>query len=586
MVLIFKWEINSFLEWKPLFMKAIALIIYVLNSSFIILSQTKQDTLLIDSLNTEAWSFLRKDPMKCLEKAKEVYTLAKSKSYLYGETKAMVTCGASFYRQSMQDSARVYFNKALKIAKSSNDLKGQANIYNNLGGLYSSMGMYSVALEYLKKSLEVKKKYGADDCLISSTYLNIATAYNQMEEIDKAIEVYDKARKLIDKDSCEYYVALKIASSIAYCKIGEIDKALLELEGSFPRAFVPKVLNNRGMCYIERKDYSKALDLFEKALILNRDSINSPMGMIGNYLNIAKVQTLLGQLYRAEESLNTGQKLLESVKFPELKIDFYKGYAKLYEAKGDFKKAYSSIVKSRELSDSLKSNDLDELQSNYFAYFNVQEKERELEQEQFKSKSLKSDNEKERIKSSRMRWIISLLMVILTIASVLYYRIRKNKKIIAEKNVQLNEEVERRKYFQERYNETLGRTLQAANNQSKREEIDLKRIVLVEKQKGSDAIFIHTLNGSIYTKVKPISRLINEELSDSFFTAVNKSVIVNLHYIESVNLEENKVIVKIPVLDKKKAVLETRTISLYKQGGIRDKFLSEYDDFVHSGGSE
>lgn len=568
-------------------MRQYLILMFVMSSSLIGHAQTSKDSLLIDSLNQQAWSFIQKDTKKCLEKAREVRKLAKKRGYPKGEMKSLISCGSAHLLMGSQDSAQYYYSQALEIANKAQIIEGQISVNNNLGALYRSMGLYEISLRHLKRALELKKRENQNGCALINACTNIGNLYVSMEEYDKAIQVFKEGMQYAtDDESC--FQNLNIGLGVAYYKLDRTKKALSVLKGDFSPALTPIVLNNKGLCYQKEGQYDIALAHFEQALVLNRDSLNSKIGMLSNSLNISKTYTTLGNFLQAERYLDSAWIFIETGKFPEEKIDYFENYSDLYEAKGDFKNAYSCMLKANSLKDSLQTARLDELQSNYFAYFKVEQKQRQLEEEKLHSKSLKLSNERERLKSSRAWWIISLLLIILLIAGTLLYRIIKNRRLIALKNHQLNEEVERRKYFQERYNETFGRSLQASNSQSKREEIDLKRIVLVQKQKGSDSIEIHTLNGSIYTKVKPIIKLIEDELRDSFFSVVNKGTIVNLHYVESINPDEHSITIKLPVLDKdkKKSITETKTIALHKQGEIRERFFSDYDDFVYSGGSK
>ncbi len=566
-------------------MKQLLILMFVAGSSFHSHSQTKEDSLLVDSLNEKAWSFIQKNPETCLKKAQEVRKLAKIRNYPRGEMKSLISCGGAYFLLGEQDSAQYYYSLALKIANKAEIIEGEISVNNNLGALYRSMGLYEISLKHLKRALELKKRENQKGCTLVNACTNIGNLYVSMEEFEKAVQVFREGMQYkTDDKSC--FQNLSNGLGIAYYKLDSTQLALKLFEGDFNPVIAPATLNNRGLCYMKEGQYDEAMSYFKKALVLNRDSLNSAIGMLSNSLNISKVYTSQRNFSQAKSYLDSAWRLIMVGEFPEEKIDYFENYSDLYEAKGDFKNAYSSMLKANALKDSLKTLRLDELQSNYFAYFKVEQKQRQLEEEKLRSKSLKLSNEKERLKSSRAWWIISLLVIILLTSVTFLHRIIKNRRLIFLKNERLNQEVQRRKYFQKRYNETFGRTLQASNSQSKREKIDLRRIILIQKQKGSDAISIHTLNGSVYTKVKPISRLIEEDLSNSFFAIVNKSVIVNLHYIESVDPEGDSVIIRLPKLDKdkKKVIISNRTITLHKQGEIRMKFLSEFGGFQKSGG--
>lgn len=215
-----------------------------------------------------------------------------------------------------------YAKKSLLILKREQDLLGLGKTYNNIGTIYFDQGEYNKAIEYLKKSINIKEKiYGKDHIAITSTYMNLGSAY-QDSEIEKTLSYYYKVlriRKEIygensygvanlyqnlgiiyltkkEYDSALRYnhKALKIRQNIfdknhldiaisyfnlgsLYLDKGEYDSALKHYESSLDimnksqklSEVVPNCYREIGMTYHKQQDYEKALTFFDKALISN-----------------------------------------------------------------------------------------------------------------------------------------------------------------------------------------------------------------------------------------------------------------------------------------------------------------------------
>lgn len=534
-------------------------------------SQSKEDSVMIDEMNNEAWSFIGSDPLKCLELSREAVIIARKKGYSKGEMKAMTTCGSSFYVQGIQDSAAYYYNRALEIAEKVGNTEGQAALHNNLGALYRSNGLYTVALKHLKESLELKK--GAQDqCKIASAYINIGNLYVTMEQFSKAIEVYSEAREFVDKGNCATIENLKVGLGVAYYKLDRTKEALRTLEGAYSLRIYPLVLNNRGLCYLKDEDFPKALEHFQKALGLNRDSLNSQSGMLGNYLNIGKVQTKQGNFAQAEKSFAQAWGLIQSGHFPDEKIDYHKNYAELYEKMEKWDNAYRHQTLAEQLADSMRSIELDELQSSYFTYLEVREKERHLESEKEKSEQLSLESKREQMKSNRAIWIavfIGLFAILLVLFSV---RVYKRKKRLVEKNQTIQD-------YQKQFYESQGRKIRVNTMDSKRQTLDIGSITHIEKEKGEDYVNLYSVDGRRYTNFSSVNELMQNELSLSAFVQISRSVIVNLHY--TIGVDEDSVSVETRKFDdkKKKVIVELKTLKLFKKEELKRSFFEQHEKF-------
>lgn len=94
------------------------------------------------------------------------------------------------------------YMKALKLYQSLEDKSGVAVIYNNLSGIFSSIGDFLTSINYLKKSLEIETEMGS---LLSRaiSYYNIGEEYLYLYQLDKAEDYFNKYLYLNGKISNE-----------------------------------------------------------------------------------------------------------------------------------------------------------------------------------------------------------------------------------------------------------------------------------------------------------------------------------------------------------------------------------------------
>ncbi|MBI1838150.1 MAG: tetratricopeptide repeat protein [Flavobacteriia bacterium] len=92
-----------------------------------------------------------------------------------------------------------YYKKSVLIRKKNKDFKGLASPLNNIGNVYENQKNYTKALEYYQKSLKIEERSN-NSSGIATSLNNISIIYkalgDQEENEEKAIEYYDKARKL------------------------------------------------------------------------------------------------------------------------------------------------------------------------------------------------------------------------------------------------------------------------------------------------------------------------------------------------------------------------------------------------------
>ena len=198
------------------------------------------------------------------------------------------------YRFLTPDSALVYAEKALYLAKKSNFPKGEALMLNRLAGLYRVQGDIPKSLEYRYKALKIiKEKIPSMD---QSTILNgIGLIYMDINDYPKALSYFQESLKVIRDSTFHRTILYNMAQT--FMKSNQLDSSQYYLQKVAKEAYV---INN------------KQPDLYS--------SILRSMG---------EIQFLLGKTKTAFDYLHQALKYL-SGKDHRLSSDAYVVMSKLY----------------------------------------------------------------------------------------------------------------------------------------------------------------------------------------------------------------------------------------------------------------
>ena len=122
------------------------------------------------------------EAIKNLKKAKEINKLRNK------FTEALTSEELSFIyaRQAQYQNALKFANEALTIFKEIGYDRGEANSYASFGRIYSRLGKFSEAIDYLNKAAAILIK-NDEKYLAGSAFINLAESYNWKREHEKAL---------------------------------------------------------------------------------------------------------------------------------------------------------------------------------------------------------------------------------------------------------------------------------------------------------------------------------------------------------------------------------------------------------------
>lgn len=175
----------------------------------------------------------------------------------------------------------------LDEAVSGRDIRGSLLMRNELMGLYRKLGRKNDAFNCVEAALGIiSDKNLTDNIGAATTYLNCATVYKAFGMAEKSIPFFEKAKKIYESN-------------------------LRENDERFGGLY-----NNMALAYVDLKEFSKADELYKKALDIMRNVDGGEPEAAITYLNMANAAEAEHGLENAEdiitEYLENAIKLLDS----------------------------------------------------------------------------------------------------------------------------------------------------------------------------------------------------------------------------------------------------------------------------------
>ncbi|MDR0420639.1 MAG: sensor histidine kinase [Prevotellaceae bacterium] len=181
--------------------------------------------------------FGNSDLSKLMEYSQKGLILAEKENDIHSLSLFNELTGFYYETNFKNDSAIIFYEKALALAIRSNDMEREGQVYLSFGALYFQQKQYVLALDYFMNALRISENMENKS---SSIYPlgNIGTIHVNMKNYDKAIYYFEQA--------------LTLAEELQYNRL-KIN----------PNYYL-------GIIYQEKKDFDKALKYTQNALDISR----------------------------------------------------------------------------------------------------------------------------------------------------------------------------------------------------------------------------------------------------------------------------------------------------------------------------
>ncbi|MBC8753042.1 tetratricopeptide repeat protein [Kordia sp. YSTF-M3] len=424
-----------------------SLLVFLLLFPCFFWGQTPEIDSLTLSLNSTSDSYESAKIKLQLAKLYERVDLAKAKTYAYeallfntndsllAETTNEV--GRLHFFTGKLDSAVLYFENSKALLSKLKDSNRAAIVNISLGAISLRQGNYEKTIKILTESaafFENKK----DDLNAAKCYSNIASAFAELENYDKAIEYSEKALRIFNENDFVQFQLITLPNlATQYFKKGDTIKAI----GYYSKAetlaknlndkrSLSLIYNNLGNIYLE-SETQKAKEYLEKAHQLKTE-LNLKSG-------IEITESNLGLIYLKNKEYQKAISYLEKakpvVKGKQLTV-VYTYLKSAYEGLNDHKKALYFSEKARILNDSLLSIENQKTILDIQTKYETEIKEKEILQ-------LQAENLEVNYKRKQNRNLLFAALGILLITLFIVYMLLKNakrKRIIMEQGLTIKEQ--------------------------------------------------------------------------------------------------------------------------------------------------
>ncbi len=153
--------------------------------------------------------------LKNYSKAKEYYNMARKSCQKEADSSSMykidIQIAGLYCDMDINDTARILYEKLLKVSNHNNNIYAQVKIYNNYGNLLAVNEEYEKAKIILEKAYEINERLNNYSSMVKNLN-NLAEVYQATKDYQKALTFAEKSYN-ISKDN-DYLVSEKHAADI------------------------------------------------------------------------------------------------------------------------------------------------------------------------------------------------------------------------------------------------------------------------------------------------------------------------------------------------------------------------------------
>ena len=332
-----------------------------LDSLLVVAKKINNDSTKIRMYNKIGFSYIFNDSKKAIEVIKEGKQLAETANFPYGLSELTNTQGIYMDVMGKSDSAKYYFEKALKMSHQHGFQIIEAMCINNLGMFNWNRGNYNEALDFFFQALKINEALD-EESSTASALNNIGLIYQEMNLSEKALEYHEKALKVREKYNLENAQVASLNNiGINLKDLGRVDEAIVTYKKGIELAIRKnnqldycKLLENLANAYNINGDSNLAINTYLEVIDKTLKSGANEKALLSTYNNIASIYNELNKPVDALIFANKGFKLVE--KYPESELmaaDLYLTGAESYYIINNYNKAREYKRKYIALKDSV-----------------------------------------------------------------------------------------------------------------------------------------------------------------------------------------------------------------------------------------
>ena len=215
--------------------------------------------------------------------------------------------------------------RALQLSVKGKDSLIMATFLNQIGVCYYYLADYDSTMIYYERSFLMKKNNGSENSELAVSAYNLALAYEDLLETDKALELYKEAEKylLFNKEDLSFLPDVYVGMASIYVTKKDIETAKRYAEkamdvgiksyGEFnPNITFIYILY--GDIYTSEGKYKEAVEMYKKSLMIRENSYGHyHVWTCESNISLANIYTLDKQYDKAEKHLKTAIEIGEKI---------------------------------------------------------------------------------------------------------------------------------------------------------------------------------------------------------------------------------------------------------------------------------
>jgi CHAT domain-containing protein/tetratricopeptide (TPR) repeat protein len=256
--------------------------------------------------------------LKALDFFQQALKISRSINDLRGEGQDLNNIGLVYNTLGQYKKALEYNTLSLAINRKLNDKRGEGLNLGNIGNVYQNLGQYSKALDFHQQALTIHSDLG-DKNIIGKSLTSIGSIYRSLGQYKKALDFYQQALKIRDLSGKHEKETLLINMGNVYQSLGQYEKTLdfyqqaLAIASNFNNQYMKwEVLMKIGGIYAIFGEYQEALDIYQQASKIHR-SFGNKHGKWTISNNIGFVYKNLGNYQKSKEAFQNSVDILEEI---------------------------------------------------------------------------------------------------------------------------------------------------------------------------------------------------------------------------------------------------------------------------------
>jgi signal transduction histidine kinase len=337
----------------------------------------------------------------------------------------LMTIGRINQQLGKMGNAEIYYKQGIAKGRKYNDSLWVANACGRLGNFYALEERNFLALDYHLKALNLREVHDRSRKSIADTYHNIASVYIQLNNLTTAEDYLKKSLKLKNELKDTFYLGI-ITTLFAdiYSQRGEYQKAEEHYLKDIPKRLHQNNYEGLTISFLGLADNYKAWGKTDDAETYYLKALQAAE-TINRQRNIGLILLKLGELYRSNGQADRAKAVFKravdnctQVDSRSYQLNAYRNLYLMFKEDGNLPKAMEYLELLSAVQDTTAKEAVEMKMEDMQAAFELSERE---------NKITVLDNENKKGKQLRNILILSICLLLISLAFVVFVYRGRNK---------------------------------------------------------------------------------------------------------------------------------------------------------------